>query len=151
MRAFLQPKPALSSGGPSHANKVAEETRGSRAGPDELVVTEDIFTGYISDLEDDSDDENLALFPAEGVPTCKENEMEPAGTESEPRSENEEWEDVSEGPFRVHNPPALKHRCHDIPVRIARKKRKKEMQGELEKALKMIEKVIATKKKVFFF
>ena len=119
MHAFLQPKPALSSGGPSHANKVAEEMRGSHAEPDELVVMEDIFTGYISDLEDNSDEENLALFPAGGVPTCEENEMEPAGTESEPRSENEEWEDVSESPFRVHNPPALKRRCHDIPIRIA--------------------------------
>ena len=119
MCAFLQPKLALSSGGLSHTNKVAEEMRGSRAEPDELVVMEDIFTGYISDLEDDSDEENLALFPAGGVPTCKENEMEPAGTESEPWSENEEWEDVSEGPFRVHNPPALKRRCHDIPIHIA--------------------------------
>jgi hypothetical protein len=119
MRAFLQPKLALSSGGPSHANKVAEEMRGSRAEPDELVVTEDIFTGYISDLEDDSDEENLALFPAGGVPTCEENEIEPAGTESKPRSENEKWEDVSEGLFRVHNPPALKRCCHNIPIRIA--------------------------------
>ena len=122
MHAFLQPKPALSSGGLSHANKVAEEMRGSRAEPDELVVMEDIFTGYISDLEDDSDEENLALFPAGGVPTCEENEMEPAGTESEPRSENEEWEDVSEGPFQVHNPLALKCRCHDIPIQLHKRR-----------------------------
>lgn len=86
MRAFLQPTPALSTEGPSHASKIAEETSSFHAEPDELAVTEDIFTGYISDLEDDSDEENLALFPAGGVRTCEENEMEPTGTEPEPRS-----------------------------------------------------------------
>jgi hypothetical protein len=133
MHAFLQPKLPPS--------QVAADA------PIELVVTQDVFTGYISDLEDDSDDENL------GMPIDEEDEIGWAKTISESQSadsvNSREWVDIPEGPFQVNNPPALKRHRHDVPVHVARKKRRRMVKDELEKALKMINKVIASKKEVF--
>jgi len=89
----------------------------------------EIFTEYISDVEDD--DEEIE---------------EPA---VEPGDEILEWEDVSESPFHVQTPPSLKRRRHDIPICVARKRRRLEVRDELQQALIAIEKLIASKKKVF--
>jgi hypothetical protein len=134
MRAFLQPKPP---------SQVAADA------PIELVVMQDVFTGYISDLENDSENENL------GMPIDEEDEIGWVETISKSQSADSansrlgEWEDIPQGPFRVNNPPALKHHHHDVPVHVARKKRRQMMKDKLEKALKMINKVIASKKEVF--
>jgi hypothetical protein len=60
------------------------------------VITHEIFTGYISDIEEDHDN-----------------------NEEINAHENSDWEDVSEGPFRVRNPPPpIKRWHHDVPIRV---------------------------------
>lgn len=91
------------------------------------VITHEIFTGYISDIEEDHDN-----------------------NEEINAHENSDWEDVSEGPFRVRNPPPpIKRRRHDVPIRVTRKRQRLEVEHNLQQALIAIEKVIASKKKVF--
>jgi hypothetical protein len=141
MCAFLLPKPNVHTEGPSHTNQAGGGPENSRA-KSVLAVTQDVFTGYISDLDSD-DSDSFPTRDSGSVPVRKENGTKSADEDAE------EWEDISEGVFRVNYPPAPKCCRHDIPVRVARKKRKLEVQDELEKALKMIEKVIASKKEVF--
>jgi hypothetical protein len=141
MRAFLLPKPIVHTEGPSHTNQAGGGPENSRA-KSVLAVMQDVFTGYISDLDSD-DSDSFPTRDSGSVPVHKENGTKSADEHAE------EWEDISEGVFRVGYPPAPKRCRHDIPVRVARKNRKLEAQDELEKALKMIEKVIASKKEVF--
>lgn len=118
MCAFLQPKLAPHAEGSSHTNGAAGEP-GSPGIKPILVVTQDIFTGYVSELEDDSYDDDLTSFYVRDAPTAEEEEIGSPGEENGKDFVNEEWEDVSEGPFRVNDPLALKRRRHDVPVCIA--------------------------------
>lgn len=110
--------------------------------PIELVVMQDVFTGYISDLEDDSDDENFDMIDEEDEIGWGETISELQSADS---VNSREWEDIPEDPFQVNNPPVLKHHHHDVPVHVIQKKKRRMVKDELEKALKMINKVIASK------
>ncbi len=91
------------------------------------VITDEIFTGYISDIEED-DDNNEEIHT----------------------HENLDWKDVSDGPFCVQNPPPpIKQWHHNIPIHFAWKRQRLEVEHNLQQALITIEKAIASKKKVF--
>jgi len=91
------------------------------------VITDEIFTGYISDIEED-DDNNEEIHT----------------------HENLDWKDVSDGPFCVQNPPPpIKQWRHNIPIHFAWKRQRLEVEHNLQQALIAIEKAIASKKKVF--
>ncbi len=106
---------------------------------DQGVITHEIFTGYISDIEKDHDEEETewtqqtrdVVDPA--INTC----------------ENVDWEDVLEGPFHIQNPPPIKRQRHNIPIHITRKRQRIEVKYNLQQALIAIEKIIASKKQVF--
>ncbi|KAF8159193.1 hypothetical protein B0H34DRAFT_655343 [Crassisporium funariophilum] len=97
--------------------------------PPNAEVTNEIFTGYASDIDEDDED---ILPPIEN-------------SETQERLD----EAVPESAFTIAQPPPLKRRRHDIPVRVAQKKQKLEHQQEFEEALTAIEKKIASKKNVF--
>src|SRR6266498_4716639 len=84
------------------------------------VITHEIFTAYIPDIEED-DDNNEEIHTYEKL----------------------DWENVSDGPFRVRNPPPpIKRRCHNIPIHVARKRQRLEVEHNLQQALIAIEKAI---------
>ena len=119
--------------------------------PDTAVVTYEIFTGYISDVEEDVDEEMEGSHQV-GVGDAVGHDTEGlAGDASHTSSRNsEEWEDVYEGPFCVQNPLPLKQQCHDVPIRSVWKRRRLEVEVELKEALIAIEKLVASKKKTVF-
>lgn len=120
--------------------------------PDTAVVTDEIFTGYISDVEEDVDEETEGSRQVGGVGDAVGHDTEGlAGDASHTSSRNsQEWEDVYEGPFRVQNPLPLKRQRHDVPIRSVWKRRRLEVEVKLKEALIAIEKLIASKKKTVF-
>ncbi|EDR05911.1 uncharacterized protein LACBIDRAFT_329414 [Laccaria bicolor S238N-H82] len=119
------------------------------------VITDEVFTGYISNVEEDVDEEMERILQAgvEVRDAVDHAEIEGSGNASctsNVTHENSEWEDVFEGPFRVPNPPPLKRQCHAVPIQVAWKRRRLEVALELKQALSAIEKLIVSwKKKVF--
>lgn len=118
---------------------------------DTAVITDKIFTGYISDVEEDVDEETEGSFQF-GVGDAVGHDTEGlAGDASHTNSRNsQEWEDVYEGPFHVQNLLPLKRQCHNVPIRSVWKRRRLEVEVELKGALIAIEKLIASKKKTVF-
>ena len=120
---------------PSHQSEPesAQSTSLTNASATEMqdfVVTNEIFTGYISDLEEDEDSDEVQNSLAD-------------------RKDSDYDLELSEASFRVQEPPDRKRHRHQIPVRVAKKKQKVERHEEWEKALTAIEKLIASKKDVF--
>jgi hypothetical protein len=134
------------------ASQSAETIASSESAPQEPpngFVTDEVFAGYLSDIEDDT------IEDWEEVPADKEEEEEQSSggdsdSESDPgECEASKLDDIPESMFHVQPPPSRKRHRHAIPVRLARKRQKLQVQKELELALVMIEKYIASKKELF--
>lgn len=136
------------------ASQSAETIASSESAPQEPpdgFVTDEVFAGYLSDIEDDT------IEDWEEAPADKEEEEEHfsgGDSESDAEEDSDEREaskldDIPESMFHVQPPPSRKRRRHAIPVRLARKKQKLQVQKDLELALVMIEKHIASKTELF--
>lgn len=169
MRAFLS-KPKVPQESVEEASKVVPEVpheseavespSTNTTGTPDSIVTNEVFTGYISDVEEDEDDggnphpdgagtrELEPSQPVAGSSSCAERNPEGTNNSNSLHGEREEVSE-SEGSFRVQKPPGRKRRLLEVPVRIAKRKQKIEKRQELEKALIAIEKLIESKKNVF--
>ncbi|PPQ84825.1 hypothetical protein CVT24_013261, partial [Panaeolus cyanescens] len=105
-----------------------------------------IFTGYLSDIEEDEaqleDEQNLS----EKIPESEEIDSPSHPNSSITPSSSPENPTPS---FHISKPPPLKRRRHEVPLHLQREKARLERRKRLEGALVDIEKRITGKKSVF--
>ncbi|KAF8147998.1 hypothetical protein B0H34DRAFT_758877 [Crassisporium funariophilum] len=148
MRNFLVPKPPKNVNiqpEPSSAAGTLGSSRTATHGQnppvtEPVVASEAIFTGYLSDVSED-------------LPQLEDNvDIMADASESEalpPQEESDAPGSTSGTALRVCNPPPLKRRRLDVPIRMARQKAQQERRALLQQGLCDIEKLIASKKTRF--
>lgn len=101
---------------------------------------DDIFEGYLSDLE--ADDDDLATLEEgdgyENESEAEDNSHTPGNTTTQPFPPPEA--------FHIHKPPPAKRRKLEIPVRTARMRDREARKTELEEAKKALSKMLKSKK-----
>ena len=113
--------------------------------PASSSITDEIFTGYFSDI---SEDEPLPEDEDHENDADDERDLE-APTVMTTVTAIAETIANSSNSFRIQAPPPVKRRKLAVPIRVARRKAREERRMQLVKALEDIERLIKSKRAVF--
>ncbi|KII87813.1 hypothetical protein PLICRDRAFT_176579 [Plicaturopsis crispa FD-325 SS-3] len=147
MRAFFQPKSR------NDATPLPHSSTSQAARSPSESEAEAIFTGYLSDVSED-DDEDMSGADTEGEDNEDElhpepenaSPVDPVSTESNKRTASDVRAPAS---FRIRPAPRLKRRKLDTPARVARLRASEARATALAQGLSAIDKLIASKRDVF--